>query len=230
MIAAPEWRVSADLTPYLDAVAAMEARVESIRAGTDRELIWLVEHPPLYTAGVSARPEELLDPNRFPVFATGRGGKHTYHGPGQRVIYAMIDLDRRNARDLHGFIYALEEWIIAALAALGVDAGRVAGRTGVWTDGAKLAAIGVRVRRWVTYHGAAINIAPCLEHFSGIVPCGIDDAQVTSLAALGFHLPLSAVDSALLAALPGFVAAVSERFMNPAGGETVLPHDARTSA
>jgi len=230
VIAAPEWLVTPGLTPYPDAVAAMEARVQSIRAGTDRELIWLVEHPPLYTAGVSARPEELLDPNRFPVFAAGRGGKHTYHGPGQRVVYAMIDLDRRDARDLHRFIQALEGWIIAALAALGVEAGRVAGRTGVWTGGAKLAAIGLRVRRWVTWHGAALNVSPRLEHFDGIVPCGIADAKVTSLAALGVHSPLSAVDSALLAAFPGFLAAISERAMNPAGVETVLPHDACASA
>lgn len=195
-----EWVVTSGLTPYPAAVAEMEARVAMIRAGEAAERIWLVEHPPVYTAGVAARTEHLLEP-RFPIFETGRGGKHTYHGPGQRVVYPMLDLAARGP-DLHRYVSALEAWVIAALARLGVpSATRVAGMTGVWVDGAKIAAIGVRVRRWVSYHGLAINVEPELSHFAGIVPCGLD-RPVTSLAALGVPATLSQVDAALEAALP----------------------------
>lgn len=204
----PEWVVTPGLTPYPDAVAAMEARVEQIRAGTAPERIWLVEHPPLYTAGVGARAGDLLDPARFPVFETGRGGKHTYHGPGQRVAYLMLDLAGRDAQDLHRFVSAIEQWVIAALATLGVEGGTRAGMTGVWVGNAKIAAIGVRVRRWVSYHGVAVNVAPDLAHFGGIVPCGLD-LPVTSLAALGSPASLADMDRALRAACDGFIASLT---------------------
>ncbi len=203
-----EWRVEPGLTDYLPAVAFMEARAAAIRAGEAGELIWLVEHPPLYTAGTSARPADLIDA-RFPVFATGRGGKYTYHGPGQRVIYVLLDLDRRG-RDVRYFVAALETWIISALARLELAAFVVPGRVGVWTgsaaDPAKIAAIGVRVRRWVTLHGAAVNVAPDLAHFEGIIPCGLADARVTSIAALGGLTTLAACDAALAVELDGFLA------------------------
>lgn len=196
----PEWRVEPGLTDYADAVAAMEARAAAIRSGTADERIWLVEHPPVYTGGTSATAAELLAPGRFPVFATGRGGRYTYHGPGQRVVYVMLDLDRRG-RDLRGFITTLESWVIAALGDFGIAGRSIAGRVGVWTDTpageAKIAAIGVRVRRWVSYHGLAINVAPDLEHFAGIVPCGLAGYPVTSLAALGVAEDMAAVDAAL---------------------------------
>lgn len=194
-----EWRVEPGLVDYPRALATMDARVEAIRAGTADELIWLVEHPPLYTAGTSAAPAELLDA-RFPVFASGRGGRYTYHGPGQRVVYVMVDLDRRG-RDLRAYVAALEEWVVAALASLGVTAFTACGRIGVWVatpaGEAKIAALGVRVRRWVTSHGIAINVAPDLANFGGIVPCGLDGFAITSLAALGVDVDLDAVDAAL---------------------------------
>jgi lipoyl(octanoyl) transferase len=183
-----EWRVSPGLTDYEAALAEMNARAEAIRAGTARELVWLLEHPPLFTAGTSADAAELFNPQGFPVYEVGRGGRYTYHGPGQRVGYLVLDLDKRG-RDIRRFVHALEDWLITALADLGVAARRVPGRIGIWVDSeggeAKIAAIGVRVRRWVTTHGFAVNVAPELSHFSGIVPCGIADAPVTSLEALG---------------------------------------------
>lgn len=183
-----EWRVTPGLTPYPDALSEMEARAAAIRAGTAGELVWLLEHPPLYTAGTSADPAELFNPQGFPVFAAGRGGRYTYHGPGQRVGYVLLDLDKRG-RDVRAFVHGLEGWLIATLAAMGVAARRERGRIGIWVDGpkgeAKVGALGVRVRRWVTMHGFAINLAPELSHFSGIVPCGIAEFPVTSLDEMG---------------------------------------------
>jgi lipoyl(octanoyl) transferase len=199
------WAVSASPVAYEAAVRAMEARVEAIAAGGEPELVWLLEHPPLYTAGVSARAADLLTPDRFPVHASGRGGQFTYHGPGQRVVYLTLDL-RRRGRDLRAFVGALEAWIIEALASLGVVGETRCGRIGVWVvrrsqDAApredKIAAIGIKVRRWVSFHGVSINVAPCLEHFAGIVPCGITDHGVTSLADLGLAAGMGDVDRAL---------------------------------
>jgi len=196
----PEWRIESGLADYAGTLAAMEQRASDIRAGEAGELIWLVEHPPVYTAGTSADTAELLAPARFPVFATGRGGRYTYHGPGQRVGYLMLDLEQRG-RDLRGFICSVERWLIAALADFGVSARAVPGRVGVWTDTpageAKIGAIGVRVRRWVSFHGFSLNVAPDLEHFSGIVPCGLAEYPVTSLAALGIPTSMADVDAAL---------------------------------
>jgi lipoyl(octanoyl) transferase len=209
----PEWRVEPGLLDYPAAVAAMEARAAAIRGGTAGELIWLVEHAPLYTAGTSANTVELLAPDRFPVFATGRGGKYTYHGPGQRVVYVMLDLDRRG-RDLRAFVAALERWIIAALATRGITGRVICGKVGVWVVGeagpAKIAAIGVRVRRWVSFHGLAINVDPDLGHFSGIVPCGLPE-PVTSIAALQGEAQMADVDAALKDALPAMLAALPTR-------------------
>jgi lipoyl(octanoyl) transferase len=179
----------------------MEDRVEKIRIGAAPELVWLLEHPPLYTAGTSAKPEELLVRGQFPVFASGRGGRYTYHGPGQRVAYVMLDLRRRGA-DIHAYVCALENWIIAALKQLGVRGERRQGRVGIWIvqdtgREAKIAAIGVRVRRWISYHGISINVAPNLSHFEGIVPCGIAKHGVTSLRALGQTTSMDALDSVL---------------------------------
>ena len=198
---AVEWRVFRDLVAYEEAVAAMEERVAAIRAGTAAECVWLLEHPPLYTAGTSARPGDLLTPDRFPVYRTGRGGQFTYHGPGQRVAYVMLDLARRGS-DLRRYIADLEAWLIATLAGFGIEAVVRPDRVGVWVvrdDGRedKIAAIGIRVRRWISYHGIALNVAPELEHFSGIVPCGIRGHGVTSLAALGAGAPMEVVDAAL---------------------------------
>jgi len=198
------WRVEPGLTGYEDAVAAMRARIAAIRAGTATELIWLVEHPPLYTAGTSARPEDLKEA-RFPTFAAGRGGQWTYHGPGQRVVYTMLDLAEPHgtvpARDVRGFVAGLEAWMIATLAAFGIKGETRDGRVGIWVarDGkeAKIGAIGVRVSRWVSWHGCALNVAPDLSHFSGIVPCGIAEHGVTSLAALGVDVAMGEVDAAL---------------------------------
>ena len=204
MDAAPiEWRHSDALVAYEDAVAEMESRVAAIRAGTAPELLWLLEHPPLYTAGTSARPEDLLEPERLPVHRTGRGGRHAYHGPGQRIAYVLLDLDRpERGRDVRCHVWRLEEWIIAVLARFNVKGERRDGRIGVWIAGRdgreeKIAAIGVRVRHWVSYHGVALNVDPDLEHFRGIVPCGIREYGVTSLAALGIAATLSDVDIAL---------------------------------
>jgi lipoyl(octanoyl) transferase len=183
-----EWRVSEGLTPYPQALQAMEARVAAIQAGGQPELVWLLEHPPLYTAGTSADAAELFNPQGFPVYEAGRGGRHTYHGPGQRVGYVMLDLNRRG-RDVRAFVHSLEGWLIEALAELGVRGFRDPQRIGIWVDHpqgqAKIGAIGVRVRRWVTMHGFSLNVAPELSHFSGIVPCGIAEFPVTSLGEIG---------------------------------------------
>jgi lipoyl(octanoyl) transferase len=197
-----EWRIADGLVPYEAAVAAMEARVAAIHAGDDPDLVWLVEHPALYTAGTSADPADLLEPGRLPVFQTGRGGQYTYHGPGQRVAYVMLDLRRRD-RDVGCHVWRLEEWMIRTLARFGVAGERRLGRVGVWIDRggheAKIGAIGVRVRRWVTYHGLALNVNPDLGHYAGIVPCGIAEHGVTSLAALGIKTTMADVDAALRA-------------------------------
>jgi lipoyl(octanoyl) transferase len=207
-----EWRVSDRLVGYDEAVAAMEQRVAAIRAGAAPELVWLLEHPPLYTAGTGAAAGELLDPGRLPVFKTGRGGRYTYHGPGQRIAYVLLDLNRPNLdqsrRDVRCHVHHLEEWVIRALAHFNVKGERRDGRIGVWVvrrDGGedKIAAIGVRVRRWVTYHGLALNLDPDLDHYRGIIPCGIapeiSGHGVTSLAALGITATMAAVDTALRA-------------------------------
>jgi lipoyl(octanoyl) transferase len=204
----PQWTVSPGLTDYAVALADMDARAAAIHAGESGERIWLIEHPPLYTAGTSADPAELLDP-RFPVYDAGRGGRYTYHGPGQRVGYVQLDLTRRG-RDVRAYVHALEGWVIDALALLGVAARRAEGRIGIWTDDArgreaKIGAIGVRVKRWVTMHGFSLNVAPDLAHFTGIVPCGIAEYPVTSLAALGKAAHFAEVDAALAATLPAFL-------------------------
>ncbi len=201
-----EWRISDDLVPYPEAVATMEARVAAIAAGEAPELVWLVEHPPLYTAGTSARSADLLAPDRFPVYATGRGGQYTYHGPGQRVAYVMLDL-RHRGQDLRRYVHDLEEWVIRSLDRFNIRGERREGRVGIWVaDGSKredkIAAIGVRVRRWITYHGIAINVDPDLSHFGGIVPCGIRETNeaplgVTSFAKLGHIISLPEVDVVL---------------------------------
>ncbi|MCB1650565.1 MAG: lipoate-protein ligase B [Alphaproteobacteria bacterium] len=223
-----EWKISKDLVEYPEALAFMDERVAGIRAGED-ECVWFLEHPALYTAGTSAKPEDLLDA-RFPVFETGRGGEHTYHGPGQRVAYVMLDLKEQAQKQhsraggnqdprLHGdalkvmpdikkYVWQLEEWIIRALARFDVQGERRDGRVGIWVvkpDGAeaKIAALGVRVRRWVTLHGVSINVAPDLSHFGGIVPCGISDYGVTSLADLGVTASMEEVDAALQAVWGG---------------------------
>jgi len=195
---AVEWLRASELVPYDKAVSAMEARAEAIARGKAPECVWLLEHPPLYTAGTSADFAELLAPQRFPVFRSGRGGRFTYHGPGQRVGYVMLDLTRRG-RDVRGFVASLEDWLIATLARFGVEGERRPGQIGIFVDGAKIASIGVRVRRWVSLHGVSLNVAPELEHFSGIVPCGLKDARVTSLAALGAESDMAEVDGALRA-------------------------------
>jgi lipoyl(octanoyl) transferase len=203
-----EWRVSGDLVAYEEALAFMEQRAAAIRAGTARECVWLLEHPPMFTAGTSADPEELFNPLGFPVYEAGRGGRYTYHGPGQRVVYLMLDLDRRG-RDVRRLVHSLEGWIIASLADLGVDAHRADGRIGIWVgEGVaekKIAALGIRVKRWVTLHGIAINVSPDLAHFGGIVPCGISEFGVTSLSALGNVAAKSDVDDALKRNFPSFL-------------------------
>lgn len=203
-----EWRVTPGLTPYEDSLAAMEARAAAIRAGEASELVWLLEHPPLFTAGTSAASDELMNPMHFPVFEAGRGGRYTYHGPGQRVGYLMLDLEKRG-KDIRCFVHSLEGWLIAALADLGVEARREPGRIGLWVgsgpDEAKIAAIGVRVKRWVTLHGFSVNISPDLSHFGGIVPCGISEFGVTSLEALGKNANMSDLDSALAANFGAFL-------------------------
>jgi lipoyl(octanoyl) transferase len=191
-----EWLRSERPVAYDEAVAAMERRGAAIARGEANDCIWLLEHPPIYTAGTSAAPAELLSPTRFPVFRSGRGGRFTYHGPGQRVIYVMFDLIPRG-RDVRAFVAFLEDWLIGALALLGVQGERHPGQIGVFVDGAKIASIGLRVRRWVTLHGASLNVTPELEHFSGIVPCGLADTPATSLAALGAEADMNAVDDAL---------------------------------
>ncbi|WP_194952895.1 lipoyl(octanoyl) transferase LipB [Sphingopyxis solisilvae] len=207
-LAAPEWIITDGFTDYAAALADMETRAAAIHAGQAGERIWLLEHPPLYTAGTSADPAELLDP-RFPVYDAGRGGRYTYHGPGQRVGYVQLDLTKRG-RDVRAYVSALEGWVIDALALLGVAARRADSRIGIWTDDAngreaKIGAIGVRVKRWVTLHGLSLNVAPDLSHFGGIVPCGIAEFPVTSLAALGRPASFADVDAALADALPAFL-------------------------
>jgi lipoyl(octanoyl) transferase len=196
--AAVEWRRSRALVPYPQAVAWMDARVASIARGNACECVWLLEHPPLYTAGTSADPAELLAPHRLPVFASGRGGRFTYHGPGQRVAYVLLDLSARG-RDVRAFVASLEDWILAALARLGVRGERQTGQIGVFVQGAKIASIGVRVRRWVTLHGVSLNVDPDLDHFTGIVPCGLAGTPATSLTALGIGTDMDRVDAALRA-------------------------------
>ena len=204
-----EWTHLPGLSEYEATLAAMEARVAAISAGTADEAVWLLEHPPLYTAGTSARPGDLTDPGRFPVFTAGRGGQYTYHGPGQRVAYVMLDLNRRG-RDVRRFVARLETWVIAALAEFNVTGEIRDGRVGVWvrrpekpplTDGTlredKIAAIGVKLRRWVSFHGVAVNLDPDLDHFGGIVPCGIRDHGVTSLVDLGLPVTMDDLDLAL---------------------------------
>jgi len=199
-----EWAIADRRVAYPEAVAAMEARVAAIHVGEAPERVWLVEHPPLYTAGTSATPGDLLDPDRFPVFTTGRGGQYTYHGPGQRVAYVMLDLNRRQ-RDVRLFVTTLEDWIVATLAAFDVKAGRRKNCVGIWVPRPdkgvgredKIAAIGIRIRRWVTFHGMALNVDPVLEHFSGIVPCSVKSQGVTSLADLGIIASIAEVDAVL---------------------------------
>ena len=225
-----EWRRSEAPVPYPEALAAMDERVEAILAGRAGEQVWLLEHPPLYTAGTSAKPSDLLWPDRFPVYQSRRGGEYTYHGPGQRVAYAMLDLDRRG-RDVRAHVWRLEEWLIRTLAAFAVRGERRPGRVGVWVvradrppqpDGSpaedKIAAIGVRVRRWVAFHGVAINVEPDLGHFAGIVPCGIRGHGVTSLVDLGLPVTMADVDLALRAAF-------DEVFGTP--GENALTYSPR---
>ena len=203
-----EWRVSESLVPYEEALAFMDERAAAIRAGGASECVWLLEHPPLFTAGTSADPAELINPLDFPVHEAGRGGRYTYHGPGQRVGYVMLDLDKRG-RDVRRLVRVLEGWIIESLADLGVQAHRAQGRIGIWVgDGpqeAKIAALGIRIKRWVTLHGFSINVDPDLSHFSGIIPCGIADFGVTSLANQGKEMPLSRVDAALKRSFPRFL-------------------------
>lgn len=205
----PDWIITPGLTPYPEALAFMEARVEAIARGEAGECVWLLEHPPLYTAGTSARPEDLTDPDRFPVYQARRGGQYTYHGPGQRVAYVMLDLNRRG-KDVRRFVQQLESWVIAALAEFNVRGEIREGRVGVWVprpekapapDGSmredKIAAIGVRLRKWVSFHGISINVEPDLSHFGGIVPCGIRDHGVTSLVDLGLPVTMDDLDMAL---------------------------------
>jgi lipoyl(octanoyl) transferase len=202
--AVADWIVASGPVAYPDAVAAMEARVAAIHEGKAPEQVWLVEHPALYTAGTSANPQDLLEPDRFPVFQTGRGGQYTYHGPGQRVAYVMLNLRQRQP-DVRAYVTALEDWVIATLAAFNVRAGRRKNCVGIWVprpekgEGRqdKIAAIGIRIRHWVTFHGIALNVDPVLEHFAGIVPCGISTQGVTSLADLGITASIADVDIAL---------------------------------
>ena len=210
-----EWKTLPGLAPYAETLAAMETRVAAIHQGTAPEAIWLLEHPPLYTAGTSAQAQDLVDPDRFPVFPVGRGGQYTYHGPGQRVIYAMLDVSRRE-KDVRCFVRHLENWVIAALAEFNVKGEIRPGRVGVWVtrpdkapnlDGTpreeKIAAIGVKLRKWVSFHGISINVEPDLAHFSGIVPCGIREHGVTSLVDLGLPVTMADLDAALMATFDG---------------------------
>jgi lipoyl(octanoyl) transferase len=211
-----EWTHLPGLAPYAETLAAMEARAAAIVEGTAPEAIWLLEHPPLYTAGTSATPADLVAPDRFPVFEVGRGGQYTYHGPGQRVAYTMLDLNARG-RDVRKFVCALENWVIATLAEFNVKGERRTGRVGVWVvrpdkpanpDGTpredKIAAIGVKLRRWVSFHGISVNLEPDLSHFDGIVPCGIKDHGVTSLVDLGLPVTMADLDAALMATFPRY--------------------------
>ena len=210
-----EWRVSPGLTDYAEALTEMEARVAAIRDGTAREMVWLLEHPPVITGGTSATESELLAPDRFPVHRTGRGGRYTYHGPGQRIGYVMLDLEARG-RDVRCYVSSLEDWLIDTLGRLGLTARKAPGRIGIWTDDlagqeAKIGAIGVRIRRWVTLHGFAINLDPDLSHFEAIVPCGIAEYPVTSLAALQRDPSRGNLDAALRAGFPQFLQSLEAR-------------------
>ncbi len=216
--AAPvEWRIEPGFVPYPDAVATMERRVAAIREGRTPELVWLVEHEPLYTAGTSARADDLLAHDRFPVHRTGRGGQYTYHGPGQRVAYVMLDLQARRP-DVRAFVAALEDWLITSLAAFNIRGERREDRVGIWVERPekglgredKIAAIGIRVRRWVTYHGIALNVDPDLEHFSGIVPCGVQGQGVTSLADLGQPVLMPEVDAVMRSAFEPIFGATAD--------------------
>jgi len=211
-----DWTQIPGFAPYVETLAAMEARVAEISAGTAPEAIWLLEHPPLYTAGTSSNRADLTEPDRFPVHVAGRGGQYTYHGPGQRVAYTMLDLNKRG-RDVRQFVSALEDWVIATLGEFNVKGERRSGRVGVWVvrhdrapnpDGSlredKIAAIGVKLRRWVSFHGISINVEPDLSHFGGIVPCGIRDHGVTSLVDLGLPVTMADLDAALIATFPRF--------------------------
>lgn len=206
-----EWRHMPGLSPYAETLAAMEARAAAIAAGEAEEAIWLLEHPPLYTAGTSARPEDLVEPDRFPVHAVGRGGQYTYHGPGQRIVYVMLDVKKRGG-DVRCFVRHLENWVIAALAEFNVKGEIRPGRVGVWVerpdrprnaDGSvaedKIAALGIKIRKWVSFHGISINVEPDLSHFGGIVPCGIRNHGVTSLVDLGLPVTMADLDAALMA-------------------------------
>lgn len=214
-----EWTHLTGLAPYPETLAAMQERAAAIAAGQAEEAVWLLEHPPLYTAGTSARPADLTDPDRFPVFEAGRGGQYTYHGPGQRVVYLMLDVGRRG-RDVRCFVRDLERWVIATLAEFGVRGEIRDGRVGVWVarpdkpplpDGTpredKIAAIGIRLRRWVSFHGLSINVEPDLSHFDGIVPCGIRGHGVTSLVDLGLPVTMADLDAALMATFEGAMTA-----------------------
>jgi len=226
---AVEWRVSDAPVGYAEAVAQMEAHVAAVRAGTARERVWLLEHPALYTAGTSARDEDLLEPARLPVHRTGRGGQYTYHGPGQRVVYVMLDLKRRSAAgapDIRRFVCDLEAWLIRTLAAFNVRGERRDGRVGIWVDRAadgkpgredKIAAIGVRVRRWVSFHGVSLNVEPDLSHFAGIVPCGIREHGTTSLVDLGVPATMADADVALRAAFEDVFGVATVAAREPAG-------------
>lgn len=215
-----DWEVAQTRVAYPDALQRMDEVQNAIRNQDARELVWLLEHPPLYTGGTSADPAELLS-RQFPVYETGRGGRYTYHGPGQRVGYVMLDLAKRS-KDVRCYVHSLEGWVIGALARFGVEARRAEGRIGIWCDNAqgreaKIGAIGVRVRRWVTAHGFAVNVSPDLSHFGGIVPCGISEYPVTSLAELGIDATLHDFDEALAATFPAFLSALAK-----AGGEASL--------
>jgi lipoyl(octanoyl) transferase len=217
------WAVSTAPVAYPDAVAAMEARAQAIAEGRAGELVWLLEHPPLYTAGVSAKPADLLEPERFPVFESGRGGQFTYHGPGQRVAYVMLDLTRRR-RDVRAFVAALEAWVIGALGRFNVEGEIRDGRVGVWVERRqagmalegnlaredKIAAIGVKLRRWVSFHGVSLNVEPDLTHFSGIVPCGVTEHGVTSLVDLGLPVTMDEADAALRASFEAVFGPVTD--------------------
>lgn len=203
-----EWIVSDAPVDYPKSLTWMEARATAVASGTAKECVWLLEHPPLYTAGTSADPAELNDPH-FPVFVAGRGGRYTYHGPGQRIAYLVLDLNKRG-RDVRSFVHAVEGWMIKALARLGVDARREEGRVGIWTNDpelgeAKIGAIGIRVRRWISLHGFSLNVAPDLTHFGGIIPCGISEYGVTSLSKIGINADMATADAALLAEFAAFL-------------------------
>lgn len=204
-----EWTVGSGLTPYAEALAAMDSRAAAVRSGEARELVWLLEHPPLFTAGTSADPAELINPLGLPVFEAGRGGRYTYHGPGQRVVYLILDLDKRG-RDIRRFVHAIEQYMIDTLERLGVAAHRSPGRIGIWVgtgaDEAKIGALGLRVKRWVTLHGFALNVDPDLGHFGGIIPCGIREYGVTSLAALGNRAAMAELDCQLERNFADFIA------------------------